>query len=465
MTANNTVLAPVGVSKVSVVQKRSGNRFFANTATILGAQVGRAFLALLLEVVYARFLGPSGRGQLSLSMMVIGCTVLVGGLGGEIPIMLWSADEKRKSSEWLSSVILCGLLGSLLASGLWGFLFWGMRPTFLHGITSVMAFLLLGSIPFSIFGTYSLALLVGMDRLRERSVLVVSSQLVTLLGAGTLLYLLRPTAELALIAVLLGLLVALVSAAVFLKSHVRLLEKGTTVLSKVGAVLSLGIRGQLGNVATFFNYRLDVFVVNYYLSTTEVGLYALGVMVSESLWQVPNAAALALVPRTARSLDRTGNEFTCLVCRQVFALACVMALVVAALCGFLIPLIFGAKFSPSVPVIWWILPGTVALAVSKVMCADLLARGMPGYSTVVAFVTLIVTVGLDLVLIPRMGIQGAALASSVAYIANSFLIAVVLKRKLGVSWKTLYIPSRAELTVYFQVWNQLSAWLRPTAAH
>src|ERR1700690_652222 len=74
MTANNTVLTPAGVSKVSVVQKRSGNRFIANTATILGAQVGGAFLALLLEVVYARFLGPSGRGQLSLSMMVIGCT-------------------------------------------------------------------------------------------------------------------------------------------------------------------------------------------------------------------------------------------------------------------------------------------------------------------------------------------------------------------------------------------------------
>ena len=27
---------------------------------------------------------------------------------------------------------------------------------------------------------------------------------------------------------------------------------------------ALGLRGQLGDLATFFNYRLDVFVVNYF---------------------------------------------------------------------------------------------------------------------------------------------------------------------------------------------------------
>ena len=462
MTASHITIATPAPPSVDDGQKRPRNRFIVSIATLLSAQVARAVISLLLEVVYARLLGPTGRGQLSLCLMVLGCGVLVGGLGGEIPIMLWAADEKRKSSEWLPSVVFCGLLGSALACGIWAFLFWWWRPAFLRGISGALAFLLLGSMPFSIFGTYSLALLVGLDRLRERSVLVILSQFTTLLAAGTLLYFLRPTAELALIAVLIGLAVVLLIAAVYLKSHMRLLEGGLNSLSKVGAALSLGVRGQLGNVATFFNYRLDVFVVNYYLSTTEVGLYALGVMVSETLWQVPNAAAMALVPRTARQLDRSGSEFTCLVCRQVFTLASLTAVVVAVLSGWLIPLIFGNKFAPSVPVIWWILPGTIALAVSKVMCADLLARGMPEYSAMFAFVTLLVTVGLDLFLIPRMGIQGAALASSVAYLINSVLVASVLKRKLGVTWKALYVPSRTELTPYLEAWSRFLMLLRPT---
>jgi len=141
-----------------------------------------------------------------------------------------------------------------------------------------------------------------------------------------------------------------------------------------------------------------------------------------------------------------------------------MALFVAAFSAWLIPLIFGARFAPSVPVIWWILPGTVALAVAKVMCSDLMARGTPQYATIFAFVSLIITVSLDLVLIPRMGIQGAALASSLAYLTNSLLVAMVLKRKLGVSWRALSVPSRAELNSYRQAWTRILAWLQPTAA-
>ena len=464
MTANRTILAASGVSAVSESRKEPRNRFIVNTATILSAQVTRALTSLLLEVVYARLLGPSGRGQLSLCMMVLGCGVLLGGLGGEIPIMLWSADGKRESSEWLPSVFFCGLLGSVLASGLWVALFWWWRPAFLHGISGALAILILGSFPFSVFGTYSLALLVGLERLRERSVLVVSSQFITLVVTVALLHFLHPSAELALIGVLIGLLVALLLAALYLRPYARLFERSKGALSKVGAALSLGIRGQLGNVATFFNYRLDVFVVNYYLNTAEVGLYALGVMISETLWQVPNAAALALVPRSARDLDRSGSDFTCLVCRQVFTVACLTAIAVAALSGWLIPLIFGNKFGPSVAVIWWILPGTIALAVSKVMCADLLGRGMPEYSTMFAFVTLVLTVGLDLLLIPRMGIRGAALASSAAYLTNSLLVAGVLKRKLGVTWKALYVPSRTEFMPYREMGSRLLAQLRARAA-
>lgn len=463
MALTDTTLTTPGLSAASNEKTAPKNQFIINTATILSAQVGRAFTSLLLEVVYARFLGPGGRGQLSLCMMVLGCGVLVGGLGGEIPIMLWSADEKRKTSEWLPSVILCGLLGSALACGIWALLFWWWRPVFLRGIDPALALLLLVAIPLSIFGTYALSLLIGLNRVRERSLLVVLNQIVTLVAALTFLYLFRPSAELGMLAFLVGVVVALFLARGFLRTHLQIWGAGRGGFSNVGTALGLGLRGQLGNVATYFNYRLDVFVVNYYLSTAAVGLYAVGVMVSEAIWQVPNAAAMALVPRTARQLDRAGVEFTCLVCRQVFSLAVLMAILVAALSAWVIPLIFGEAFRASVPVIWWILPGTVALAVSKVMCADLLARGMPEYSSVFAFVTLIVTVALDLLLIPRMGIQGAALASSVAYFTNSALVAMVLKRKLGATWRALLVPSLTELVPYRQVWDRVVGRLRPTA--
>jgi O-antigen/teichoic acid export membrane protein len=464
MATTETTLAKE-LSSVATPEKKRRFTFIADTATILGAQIGRSFSTLLLEVVYARLLGPTGRGQLSLCMMVLGCGVLVGGLGGEIPILLWSADEKRKSSEWLPSVAVCGLLGSALACGIWAALFWLWHPAFLTGIDAALARLVLIAIPLSTLGTYALSLLIGLNRIRERSLLVVINQFVTLVLAALFLSVFHPTAQLGMLAVLAGLVIALFFAQMFLRGHLEFRRGDRPQRSTIGKALNLGLRGQLGNVATYFNYRLDVFIVNYYLSTAAVGLYAVGVMVSEAIWQVPNAAAMALVPRTARQQDRSSAEFTCVVCRQVLTLAFLAAIAVAVLGPWVIPAVFGQPFRASVPVIWWILPGTVALAASKVMCADLVGRGMPEYSSIFAFITLVVTVVLDLLLIPRMGIQGAALASSVAYFTNSVLVAIVLRRKLNVTWNSLLIPSRAELSTYLRLWAHIAARLRPTPAN
>ena len=195
---------------VTAEKERPQNQFIINTATILSAHIVRALSSLLLEVVYARFLGPSGRGQISLCMMVLGCGVLVGGLGGEIPILLWSADEKRKSSEWLPSVIVCGLLGSAISCGLWASMFWFWHPAFLRGIDSALARLVLIAIPLSTFGTYALSLLIGLNRIRERSLLVVVNQFATLVLAAMFLSIFHATAQLGMLAVLAGLVIALV---------------------------------------------------------------------------------------------------------------------------------------------------------------------------------------------------------------------------------------------------------------
>jgi len=86
------------------------------------------------------------------------------------------------------------------------------------------------------------------------------------------------------------------------------------------------------------------------------------------------------------------------------------------------------------------------------MSADIAGRGKAEYSSLFAILSLSVTILLDLVLIPRMGIRGAALASSAAYLFNTALVAIALKYLLKVSLKSLLVPSRVELASYWRVW-------------
>ena len=82
------------------------------------------------------------------------------------------------------------------------------------------------------------------------------------------------------------------------------------------------------------------------------------------------------------------------------------------------------------------------LGASKVLTNEITGRGYPHYNSINAGVALILTVILDLLLIPRYGISGAALASSVAYsvilfVAIGFYIAVS-----GSKVRTLLLPVR-----------------------
>ncbi|MGA8220496.1 MAG: oligosaccharide flippase family protein [Candidatus Acidiferrales bacterium] len=448
----------------SVAKGRARPRFLASLGTVLGGQLACAAIALATEICYARLLGPSGRGLVSLCMMAMGVGALAGGLGGEIPIVIWTADSTRKPSDWLPSVIFWGAIGSALASFLWAATYWLWHPPFLHGITSPLAALVLATIPVSVFSAYFTAMLTGHERFRLRAGLSAGTQLAELIAVVALVLILGRTAEIAIGAILFGLSIGAIATALVQWDTLRDIWKAVPAKTYLSKALSLGLRGQLGNVATFFNYRLDVFIVNYYLDPAQVGLYAVGVVVSESLWQIPHAAATALFPRTARTLDQGASEFTCRVLRLILALAIVSGIAMALLSPLVIPLVFGAKFRPSVPVIWWILPGTIALSLAKVLSADLAARGRPEFSSVFAFASLIVTVVLDLTLIPRMGIQGAALASSAAYLLDTILLAIALKSLLKITWKSFLVPTQEEVAAYKQVWPRFKSMLRPAAA-
>ena len=429
-------------------------RFLAGLATVLGTQAGCVVMSAALEILYARLLGPSGRGTIFLSLMTIAAGVLLGGLGGEIPLMVWSADCRKKIHEWLPAVVFWGAVGAVGSSVIWAAAYWVWHPAFLKGITPALALLVLVSIPSNILYSYVVAIATGHERFRGRAGVLLLNQAAMLVSALFLLVFFRD-ARIAVLANLLGLLSGTIMGLYLLRK--QLFEKWDfgVAKEKLGQALSLGVRGQIGNLATFFNYRLDIFIVNYFLDPSQVGLYAVGVLVSESLWQVPQAAAVTLLPRTARTLGEKDIAFTCGVVRRVFALTCVSGIVLALLGPWVIPLVFGSRFGPSVPIIWWILPGTTAFAVGKVVSADLAARGKPEFSSMFAFVALAVTVILDLALIPRMGISGAALASSVAYLVDAVLLTTALKREIKVDWGDLIFPSAADLDVYSQAWRKL----------
>jgi len=435
---------------VSSAQTQRG-RYLSNVGAVLSGQAANILVALLLEICYARILGPRPRGQISLCLMTIAFGALLAGLGGDIPIVIWRADRKRNISEWIRPILLWGILGCVLFGILWFGIFFRWSPEFLRGVTPRLFRLILLTVPCAVLFTYAIAVMTGAERFRERAAMGVTVSAVGLCSFLALTFVLGKTAEAALWGNFLGIAAGLLVAWIFLREEFQKREKILGELPLAKGLLT-GLRGQAGNVAAFFNYRLDVFVVNYFLDAAHVGLYSLGVVISEGLWQIPAAAAVALFPRTARTVEEGATEFTCKILRHVLLISCVTGALLAIMSSIVVPLIFGARFSASVAVIWWILPGTIALALAKVASSDLAARNKTGYASAFGAVVLVVTIALDFLLIPRMGINGAAIASSAAYLVNTGLLLGAVKRELEVRWSDLLVPRKGEFAAYRAAW-------------
>jgi O-antigen/teichoic acid export membrane protein len=80
-----------------------------------------------------------------------------------------------------------------------------------------------------------------------------------------------------------------------------------------------------------------------------------------------------------------------------------------------IPLLYGAAFRPAVLAAQLLCVGLVGEGLGGVVTAFLYGTGRPGLNSMAVVAGLATTVGLDLVLIPRHGLLGAAVASCAAY--------------------------------------------------
>jgi O-antigen/teichoic acid export membrane protein len=145
--------------------------------------------------------------------------------------------------------------------------------------------------------------------------------------------------------------------------------------------------------------------------------------------------------------------------RWVFAATAGLALGVA-LFGVPVIRLMGPGFEEAFGVLLWLLPGVALLAVARVMSADLAARGRPELNVAATLVALAVELAAIALLVPRMGIEGAAAASSLSYATVLLLVALLYARTVGQRPWALLMPTSDDRQVVSAIGAMLLGWLR-----
>ena len=192
-----------------------------------------------------------------------------------------------------------------------------LQRTVAVGIDSSVLVLIGAAIPFALVSRHLLYILLGLQHIdvyNQLRVLRAGSNLALLVVTVIVL---QMGAVGAVVSVMLGWLIMVLYGLFRLRGviAVRLCWRWDALKD----CLKLGLQGFLSNLFQFFNYRLDVLILSFFLGVGAVGIYATAVTVAEMLWYVPEAIATVLFPKTAASSTQESRAFTPVVTRNVFA--------------------------------------------------------------------------------------------------------------------------------------------------
>jgi O-antigen/teichoic acid export membrane protein len=222
-------------------------------------------------------------------------------------------------------------------------------------------------------------------------------------------------------------------------------------------VLALVMVGYLGNFINLINYRFDVWVVGTYEGTAQLGLYAVAVGLGQLFFNVPEPFARVVQPYLYGQMGPELLDRFKFIMRLNFTVVAFLALLLGSLAPWIVPLLYGGDFMGSVVALQILLPGILCISGSKLIALLVVQGGHIRFNLYATSIAAVITIALDLLLIPKFGISGAAIASSVSYFSLLVVPCLVVRFRMGIPVHDLFLLTPSDLS---RLRSQLVARLR-----
>jgi len=426
--------------------------FLRKSSLTLVSRLAVFALGFLVSAWTARLLGPEGKGAFAILILVPMLVSQFASLGINNANIYMIGQRRAAVKPMIENTLVFAIvMGSLMLVLYWSARTW-IDPLVFKGIAPAVTAIAAVAFPLYFFYMVFNFLALAVDDIVAYNIPNVARPLLLLLGFAIVV----PWHRLELLTAT-GIWV-LANAAIAALSWWLLFRKERFRVRWHPQVfrqtMAYGLTTYLGVVLYLLNWRLDYILCNLLQNTKAVGYYSVAVALGELLWFVPHTLSAILLPEVARATTQESRRLTSRVCRLTLASCVVGAILLAVLARPLVSLIFGEAFLPAVPALWLLLPGIVGFALTSLLTSYVVGRGSPkvnNYAMGIAFVANLVA---NLWMIPRFGIQGAALASTLSYSLATIYIVWSYRRLSGATLAEIVWPRRSDL----QLLRELSIW-------
>jgi antigen flippase len=178
----------------------------------------------------------------------------------------------------------------------------------------------------------------------------------------------------------------------------------------VRRLVGFGIRIYGSDVLGTFGQQIDQFLVVGLLVAAQLGIYTIALQASRVLNIFQTSLVTVLLPKIAGMPAHQIVAMVTRVARLTTALTALSGIALIVVMPFLLPGLYGHEFLKAVMISQILVVESVLASATAVLVQAFTATNRPGLATILQLVGLSLAVPLMLVLIPRLGLTGAALS-------------------------------------------------------
>lgn len=179
-----------------------------------------------------------------------------------------------------------------------------------------------------------------------------------------------------------------------------------------------GISIYLATLFIYLNYRVDQIFIKNILGEAQMGIYSIAVALAELLFLIPSSVGTALLGKLYNISNNSYDErkrIISLTVKYTFYI-CVIIGIIGIMMTPLITVVYGKAYADATLPTCILFVGIIFASIGKVSSSYFQSIGNTRPHLIITAITLLNNIILNIILIPTIGIVGAAIASTVSYI-------------------------------------------------
>lgn len=412
-----------------------------NILGVAALNAGRVGFGMLSSIattaIIARALGPTQMGVYVFAIWVVTSAVTLANLAFPITVTKFIAHLLAAGDREGVRRILTTLGGTQLAAAVLAAVLAGVYV--LRSVSSVTVFWLVGAlILVQAAQEFATAALLGMQMFHRSMQLSAASSAIRIVCIIVAAFVWRSVPGFLAAVAVSNLIALLLTFAAWKLEPATVNQSQEVVASREDLRLGLSRFSAIAGYSVLLNLivwqRSEIVILEHFHMTEQIAFYSAAFSIAGLLRTATTVFSDGLLPSASAAFGRDDSNALNEIYRRgtilITAIAAPLCVATAILSSFVVHLVFSDKFAPAAPLLILITIVTLLASMGGMGWVMTYATGRQSYDAIAGTVVAAMDIGLALLLIPRHGAMGAAIAGSVAQTVATIAGIIYISRTL-----------------------------------